>query len=111
MDRQKESIRSSATAAIRAIVQTMRVRVEAHSGYTANERPLRFTLGEHTIEVVEILDRWYGEAERYFRVRADDGHVYVLKYRESDDSWELVSFTDKSSVGTNPEEDIKKTLH
>jgi len=89
----------------------MRVRVEAYSGYTANERPMRFTLGERTIAVSEILDRWYGEAERYFRVRADDGHVYVLKYREPHDDWELVSFTDKCSQGTNPHDHIKKTLH
>ncbi len=89
----------------------MRVKVQAYSGHTANERPLRFTLGERTIEVQDILDRWYGENERYFRVSADDGDVYVLKYSNRDDYWELVSFTRQGSQGTDPSRDIDKTVH
>ena len=89
----------------------MRVKVEAYSGYTANERPQRFTLGERTIEVRDIVDRWYGEQERYFRVSTDEGDMYVLKYSERDAAWELVSFTGKGSHGTNPTDDIDKTLH
>jgi len=89
----------------------MRVRVDAYAGHTANERPLRFTLGHRTITVAEVLDRWYGERERYFRVRVDDGDVYVLKYSDADDAWELVSFTHHGSQGTDPHGDIDKTLH
>jgi hypothetical protein len=89
----------------------MRVKVEAYSGYTANERPLRFTLGDRTLEVTEIVDRWYGEAERYFRVTCDDGDTYVLKYLESEDWWEIASFTRKGSQGTNFRGDRPKTLH
>lgn len=89
----------------------MHVKVEAYAGHTANERPLRFTLGERTIEVIDILDRWYGDAERYFRVSANDGHIYVLKYSDHDDSWELVSFTHQGSQGTDPRRNIDRTLH
>ena len=89
----------------------MRVKVDAYSGYSANERPLRFTLGERTIEVKEILDRWYGEAARYFRVATEDGDVYVLKYSGEQDTWELVSFTRQGSQGTSPSGQIDKTLH
>jgi hypothetical protein len=89
----------------------MRVKVEAYSGYTGNERPLRFTLGDRTIEVREVIDRWYGESARYFRVSTDDGDAYVLKYSERDDAWELVSFTRKGSQGTNPRQRIDKTVH
>lgn len=78
----------------------MRVHVEAYSGHVANERPVRVTLGERTLEVKEILDRWYSEAARYFRVSCDDGHTYVLKYDRYEDQWELVSFTHKDSQGT-----------
>jgi hypothetical protein len=88
----------------------MRVKVDAYSGHTGNERPLRFTLGERTLEVTDVLDRWYGEAERYFRVRADDGDIYVLKHSERD-GWELVSFTRQGSQGTDPRGDIDKTVH
>ncbi len=89
----------------------MRIKVAAYSGHTANERPLRFTLGERTLEVTEILDRWYGENERYFRVSADDGDVYVLKYSERGNCWELVSFTRQGSQGTDPRRDVDKTVH
>jgi hypothetical protein len=89
----------------------MRVIVEAHSGYMANERPLRFTLGERVIEVTEILDRWYGETDRCFRVSGSDGHIYVLRYIPAEDQWELASFTRKDSQGTSPQDDGAKTIH
>jgi len=89
----------------------MRVKVEAYSGYTASERPLRFTLGERTLEVQAVLDRWYSEDARYFRVSADDGDTYVLKYIEWEDAWELASFTGKHSSGTQPQAEISKTVH
>ena len=89
----------------------MRVRVEAYAGHTANERPLRLTLGERTLEVREILDRWYGEDARYFRVRCDDDHTYVLKYVTAEDQWELVSFTRKDSTGVGTHYKPRRTLH
>jgi hypothetical protein len=89
----------------------MRVKVDAYSGHTANERPVRFTLGERTLEVVDVLDRWYGERERYFRVCANDGNTYVLKYTDREDRWELVSFTHQGSQGTDPRRDPGKTIH
>jgi hypothetical protein len=89
----------------------MRVKVDAYSGHAANERPLRFTLGERTIEVIDVLDRWYGETEHYFRVSGNDGNTYVLKYIEREDQWELASFTEKSSQGTSPWDSKPKTVH
>lgn len=71
----------------------MRIRVECHSGYKANERPLRFFLGERKVEVRELLDRWYGEDYEYFKLLADDGNTYIFKYRRAQDSWELVEFS------------------
>ncbi len=89
----------------------MRVKVEAYAGYAANERPLRFTLGRRTIEIREVVDRWYGETDRYFRVCAEDGDLYVLKYLERTDEWELASFTRKDSRGTNLRHDTPTTRH
>ena len=89
----------------------MRIKVEAYAGYTANERPLRFTLGDRTIQIIEVVDRWLGETERYFRVRGDDGNTYILKYVEGDDQWELASFTRQDSQGTNPRDTGAKTVH
>jgi hypothetical protein len=46
-----------------------RVQVQCYAGYRANERPIRLSLGEQTLEIVEVEDRWYSPGETYFRVR------------------------------------------
>jgi hypothetical protein len=46
----------------------MRIRVEYQDEWTS-EGPRRFVLGDHTIEVDDLLDRWYGSEADYFRVR------------------------------------------
>ncbi len=72
----------------------LRVRVECHSGYKADERPLRFRLGESVYEVREILDQWYGPDANYFRVRADDDNIYVLRQTRgaNEDAWTLEAY-------------------
>jgi len=51
--------------------------------------------------VVDLLDRWYGEDHDYFKVRADDGGEYVLRYGRGDDRWELTQYR---AEGTDPSE-------
>jgi hypothetical protein len=70
----------------------MRVEVEAYSGYKANERPLRFRLGTVTYEVKEVLDRWYGPDDEWFKVETENGDLYILRYRPGSDEWTLDSF-------------------
>jgi hypothetical protein len=70
----------------------MVVRVEAYSGFKADERPLRFQMGERWLAVEEILDRWYDPDATYFRVRADDGSLYILRHRETGDVWTLEAY-------------------
>ncbi|MFQ5666095.1 MAG: hypothetical protein ACE5I7_06640 [Candidatus Binatia bacterium] len=127
LEKESESVRRVASAGpcgagVRAAVRwratasssytaSVRVKVDAYAGHTANERPLRFVLGDRTLAVRDILDRWYSETERYFRISADDGNLYVLKYRDRDDCWELVSFTHQDSRGTDPRTAVDKTLH
>ncbi len=72
----------------------MRISVQCYSGRKADERPVRFSLEgvEYTVE--EILDQWYGPDQTYFKVRADDGNLYILSQRTTipAGSWELVSY-------------------
>ena len=72
----------------------MNVQVECYSGRKAEERPLRFRVDGHEYVVEEVLDQWYGPEDVFFKVRADDGNVYVLRHRTSvaDGEWDLVSF-------------------
>ena len=72
----------------------MSLRVECYSGRKADERPVRFRLGERDYLVEELLDRWYGPNDTFFKVRADDGNLYILRHRESpnSDEWRLEGF-------------------
>jgi hypothetical protein len=68
------------------------IQVTCYAGYRGNERPVRFSIGEKEYEVKEIVDRWYGPDYSYFKVRADDGNSYIIKYDEAADEWELEFF-------------------
>jgi hypothetical protein len=70
----------------------MIVRVESYSGFKADERPLRFQLGTRWLAVEEVMDRWYDPDAIYFRIRADDGGLYILRHSEQEDVWTLESF-------------------
>ena len=67
----------------------MEVRVECYAGRKTDERPIRFARGERDYFIEEILDQWYGPHSAYFRVRADDGTVYVLRHDASTNVWML----------------------
>ena len=71
----------------------MRVQVECYSGRKADERPVRFRLEERDYLVEEILDQWYGTEDVFYKIRADDGSVYILRHQTStpDGIWDLVS--------------------
>jgi hypothetical protein len=66
------------------------VRVESYAGYKAEEYPKAFSIGDRSFRVDRILDRWYGADHAYFKVRTDDGGLYILRYDQGSDAWELV---------------------
>ena len=66
-----------------------KVEVIAYSGYKANERPLSFILDGRKLEITKIIERWCGEEEDNFKVIADDGKVYLLRWQRMLDSWSL----------------------
>jgi hypothetical protein len=68
------------------------IEVQCYAGYRADERPLSFTLRGRTFRVEEVEDRWYSPEACYFRVRADDGNLYVLRHDEVRDAWTLDAF-------------------
>lgn len=72
----------------------MRVQVECYSGRKADERPVRFRLDEHEYGVEQVLGQWYGPKDVFYKIRANDGGVYILRHRTStlDGIWDLVSF-------------------
>lgn len=77
----------------------MRVRVECYAGRKAYERPLRFWVDDRVRVVEEVLESWYGPTDAFFKVRADDGIVYVLRHDTSvaDGGWSLVAFNNSKA--------------
>ena len=65
------------------------IQVGAYSGYKANERPLYFIVENQRTDVKQVLERWTGQNHDYFKVLADDGQVYVLKWHRASDTWFL----------------------
>lgn len=64
------------------------ISVESHAGYRSDEYPLRFRLGEQWLEVEEVIDRWHSPDRRYFKLRAEDGGIYILCHDEQT-GWDL----------------------
>jgi hypothetical protein len=72
-----------------------KIEVTAYSGYKANERPLHFVLDQRRLEVKNIIDRWYGVEHDYYKVLADDGKVYLLRWHRILDLWFVVKIMER----------------
>lgn len=73
------------------------IRVICYAGYKANESPRSFQWAGRTYKIKKILDRWYhgsldekAEVTDYFKVQADDGATYVIRYNRLFDSWAVM---------------------
>ncbi len=69
-----------------------RIRVECYAGYRGEESPQRFYLGERRIEVASLVDRWLGPDHRYFKVRGEDGGLYIIRHDAETNVWELTLY-------------------
>jgi hypothetical protein len=66
------------------------IMVDTFAGAKGEETPRAFTHEGSRRTVTEIVTRWYTETHCYFRLQADDGHRYVLRYDLDQLIWELV---------------------
>jgi hypothetical protein len=70
----------------------MTVRVECYAGHRGEETPRVLVIDERRVEVVEVLDRWLAPDHRYFKLRGDDGDIYIVRHNSTSLSWELTMF-------------------
>lgn len=69
----------------------MQVQVECHPGHQGEQEPLAFTLGARRFEVEDLLDRWFGRTDRHYKVRVDDGRVFILRHDARSGEWEIAA--------------------
>ncbi len=72
----------------------MKLEVVCYAGMKGDERLVRLRLDGREYLVDEILDQWYGPEKAFYKVRADDGNLYILSRETSmpDGLWDLESF-------------------
>jgi hypothetical protein len=75
----------------------MKVQVESAAGVSGIEKLKRFRIGGRSVEVIENIDRWFGPDYCYFKVKGDDGNLYILRLDETRDEWELTMFQSHSA--------------
>jgi len=75
-------------------MKLMKLSVECYSGRKPDERPVRFWLEGKQYEVEAVLDQWYDLDGIFYKVRPNDGNVYIIRQRTStpEGTWDLVSF-------------------
>ena len=68
------------------------IQVDCVAGYDGEETPCSFYLCRRSRQVTEVLDRWLVGDHRNFKVKGDDGGLYVLRHVMTADRWELTLY-------------------
>jgi hypothetical protein len=77
---------------------SLTIRVECYPG---EETPRRFIMGDKSIEIEAVIDRWLAPEHRYYKVRGGENDIYILRYDELAHQWELKMFQSRKYEG-NP---------
>jgi hypothetical protein len=65
------------------------LQVECYAGHKGDEKPRMLLIDERKIFVEEVLDSWLGPDHRYFKLKGDDGEVYIIRQDTTSGTWEL----------------------
>jgi hypothetical protein len=76
----------------------MRIAVETRE-HCGRQVPRRFYLKKRQVNVVALLDQWFGSDYRYCKVQGRDGAIYILRVKEPHDEWQLAFFTSVQANG------------
>lgn len=70
----------------------MRISVDLHADDHGMPAPRALHFRGRQVDVVEVLDQWYGPDYRYVKVRGRDEALYILRLDEARTDWELTMF-------------------
>jgi hypothetical protein len=65
------------------------LRFECYADHRGEETPRMLMIDDRQVFVEEILDRWLGPDHRYFKVKGDDGTLYIVRQDTASSAWEL----------------------
>jgi hypothetical protein len=69
----------------------MRIEAKLDLGDTG-VAPRSLYWNELRIDIIEIIDQWYGADYRYVKVKDDDGGLYILRVDERSNEWAIIMF-------------------
>ena len=65
------------------------LRVECYAGHRSDTEPRCLHIGPRQVAVIEVIDRWLDPTHRYFKLRGDDGGIYLVRHDTETDRWEM----------------------
>jgi len=77
------------------------IKVECYAGYRGEETPQRFYIGDRRIEVARVVDRWLAPDHRYFKIKGDDGDLYIIRHDVINQGWELTLYESAKSESSD----------
>lgn len=78
------------------------IRVECYAGHRGEETPRRLVFDRRSVEVTEIVDRWFAPDHRYFKLRGADGAAYIVRHDTGAGIWELIMYERGPAPGAPP---------
>ena len=83
----------------------MRVEVDSSEVHGLS-RPWRFRLDGRVVEVVKVLDQWFGADYRYCKVAGDDRALYILRLDENRSEWTLTMYASPEARTLTPQSGV-----
>ncbi len=74
----------------------MDIQVETRPGPWGDPEPNAFFLGRRRLGVVSVVDRWLADEHGYYKVCADDGDLYILRFDKPSGRWQMTLFRNRS---------------
>lgn len=68
------------------------IQVKCYEGYKGEERPLSFLFGSKEVSIKKIIDQWYGENYRYFKIYDTNDNIYIIRQNYDSLNWDIVFF-------------------
>jgi hypothetical protein len=88
----------------------MRVEVDSSEAHGLS-MPRRFRLDRRVVEVVKVLDQWFGTDYRYCKVTGSDRALYILRLDENRSEWTLTMYASPEAQTLAPQSGANMRLN